>query len=245
VTPTAARLLHLQDLDSSIDALLYRQDHLPERVAVDDLSASLDAMRRKAGDHAGEVRKLEQRRSMVEAELAATDERRKLVSGRLYSAQTTSARDLAAMQAEMETLDAKVSGLEDEILGLLDSADVESGALGELEVLIEPAEASLSEAREALARAREAIDVELRALRDERETATSGLAEGLLRRYEALRARLGGVAVARVVARRCSGCHLTLSAMELERLRHAGDEMETCEQCSRILVVETAAQTPS
>jgi predicted nucleic acid-binding Zn-ribbon protein len=245
VTPAQAQLLLLQDLDSEIDALVHKREHLPERAAVAEQSRTVDALRRQAADRTGELRQLEAQRSKIEAELAATDERRRTVSGRLYAAQTTSARDLAAMQAEVESLASKVSDLEDEILGLLDAADAASGALADLDASIGPADSSLSRARAELARAEGALDAELSELRGRRTAAAGDVSEGLLRRYEALRARLGGVAVARVVARRCSGCHLTLSSMELERVRHAGDDLETCEQCSRILIVEPPGQIPS
>ena len=42
----------------------------------------------------------------------------------------------------------------------------------------------------------------------------------LLERYEQLRHDLGGIAVARLVGTNCGGCHLTLSAVELDRIRH-------------------------
>jgi hypothetical protein len=59
----------------------------------------------------------------------------------------------------------------------------------------------------------------------------------LVSTYERLRTRLGGVGVARVVGNHCDGCHLTLSAVELDHLRHLPPgEVATCEQCSRILV---------
>jgi hypothetical protein len=39
------------------------------------------------------------------------------------------------------------------------------------------------------------------------------------------------------VAGSCSGCHLTLPAMEVDRIRKApADEVITCDQCGRILV---------
>jgi len=39
------------------------------------------------------------------------------------------------------------------------------------------------------------------------------------------------------VGDRCDGCHLTLSAVELERLRNLpADEYAACAQCDRILV---------
>jgi predicted nucleic acid-binding Zn-ribbon protein len=59
----------------------------------------------------------------------------------------------------------------------------------------------------------------------------------LAERYERLRARLDGVGAAKLVGDRCDGCHLNLSSVELERLRHLrADEFATCPQCDRILV---------
>ena len=56
--------------------------------------------------------------------------------------------------------------------------------------------------------------------------------------YERQRARLEGVAVARLVGGRCDGCHLTLPAVELDRIRHeSAGTLEYCEQCGRILVI--------
>ena len=61
--------------------------------------------------------------------------------------------------------------------------------------------------------------------------------DDLLARYEQLRSKLGGTGAARLVGGSCSGCHLTLSSMELDRVRKAPpDAVITCEQCGRILV---------
>ena len=59
----------------------------------------------------------------------------------------------------------------------------------------------------------------------------------LTKTYEQLRARLGGIGAARLDGNRCSGCHLTLPATELDRIRHAdANALFYCEQCGRILV---------
>jgi len=59
----------------------------------------------------------------------------------------------------------------------------------------------------------------------------------LLARYERLRAKLAGTGAARLVGESCGGCHLTLPAMEVDRIRRAPpDEVLTCDQCGRILV---------
>jgi predicted nucleic acid-binding Zn-ribbon protein len=61
--------------------------------------------------------------------------------------------------------------------------------------------------------------------------------DALLAHYEKLRRGLDGVGVARVDAGRCAGCHLSLSAVELDSLRRAADgQVVNHEECGRILV---------
>jgi predicted nucleic acid-binding Zn-ribbon protein len=56
-------------------------------------------------------------------------------------------------------------------------------------------------------------------------------------RYEQLRPKFGGVAIARLVGGRCDGCHLALAQAALERIRSAPpDALVECEECGRLLV---------
>ena len=56
-------------------------------------------------------------------------------------------------------------------------------------------------------------------------------------RIRLLRAKLGGVGAARLVNGRCTGCHLTLPATELDRIRREPpDALIRCDQCGRVLV---------
>ena len=64
-----------------------------------------------------------------------------------------------------------------------------------------------------------------------------GLDGELLAEYERLRRELGGVAVARLAGTSCGGCHLSLSAVEVDRIRKTpAGAMVHCEECGRILV---------
>jgi predicted nucleic acid-binding Zn-ribbon protein len=81
------------------------------------------------------------------------------------------------------------------------------------------------------------IDRELVELAERRRSEAHRLPEALARRYEDLRSRLGGTGAARLVGDRCDGCHLTLPAMEVDRIRHLPpDAVVTCDQCGRILI---------
>jgi predicted nucleic acid-binding Zn-ribbon protein len=55
--------------------------------------------------------------------------------------------------------------------------------------------------------------------------------------YEQLRDQFGGVGIARLEGNHCGGCHLALSAVEVDRVRKLpGDARVVCEECGRLLV---------
>ena len=97
------------------------------------------------------------------------------------------------------------------------------------------AEAARLEA--AIAEAEQEITVAIASEEAARAESAARLPDDLAARYDVLRARLGGVGAARLVGDRCDGCHLTLSSVEIERIRRLPpDEFATCPQCDRILV---------
>ena len=70
-----------------------------------------------------------------------------------------------------------------------------------------------------------------------RKELAATLPDELSQRYEGLRSRLGGVGAARLAGDRCDGCHLTLSSVEVERIRRLPpDQLSSCPECDRILV---------
>jgi predicted nucleic acid-binding Zn-ribbon protein len=59
----------------------------------------------------------------------------------------------------------------------------------------------------------------------------------LLALYEKIRTSGDGVGAAKLVGNQCTGCHLTMNAAELTRLKSvADDEVVRCEECRRILI---------
>ena len=102
------------------------------------------------------------------------------------------------------------------------------------------AEESIREAArsadERLQIAESGIEAELAELEQRRLEARAPLTEALLARYDRVRSKIG-VAAARLTGSRCEGCHLDLSAAEVDEVRRAGDdEFPDCPQCGRMLV---------
>jgi predicted nucleic acid-binding Zn-ribbon protein len=219
-------LIALQDIDTALDQLRHRRAHLPEGVelaAIDDERAQL---RRAAREAAAARDEIAGQQARAEADLAATEGRVEAVSRRLYGGTVAAARELQALAADVESLKARASVLEDQVLELMETRQG-----------LEALDARRQTAAAALATAEAAVDGDLARLAARRAEAARAVPADLQAVYDQLRSRLGGVAVARLIGNHCDGCHLTLPAMELDRIRHLpAGELVTCEQCSRILV---------
>jgi predicted nucleic acid-binding Zn-ribbon protein len=230
-------LLALQDLDLAVAQLEHRRAHLPER-------AALTAVDARAAEVLGEKRKVEQERAQLmasqseaEGELATAEQRAAALDRRLYGGEVGASRDMQAVADEIGHLKQRSSEIEDRVLELMDRIEPLSARLSELDAELQALGLQRSETTARLQESESGIDVELAELRGERTRAAAAVPDQLRATYERLRARLGGVGVARLVGNHCDGCHLTLSAVELDKVRHLPEgELFTCEQCSRILV---------
>ena len=232
-----SELLVVQDLDTALDQHRHRRTTLPERSEIAAIDAEAASRRAESERTAAERAELESRQATIEAELAATEQRSAAISKRMYSGEVSATKDLQAMAAELDHLKARGSALEDGVLEVMEAREPLDARAEELSAALE----DLAGRREAtvarLAEAEKAVDAEIADLVSRRTEAAAAVPADLLASYEKLRGRLGGVGVARLVGNHCDGCHLTLSAVELDRVRHLPDgEVYTCEQCSRILV---------
>lgn len=231
------RLLTVQDHDTRIDQLRHRLEALPERAELAARQKERQAIDQRR--EAVQLRLLELQRTLKrnEGELTALEERVKRENDRLYSGEVTGTRELLALQDEVDGLRSRCSDMESEALELMETIEA---ADAELEALVADAAAADAELEAAQQRLGEA-EAGVRAEMDQEDAARAAEAEGIpqeaLASYESLRSRMGGVAVARLRNGTCEGCHLALSAMELDRIRHAPpDEVCHCEECGRILV---------
>ena len=141
------------------------------------------------------------------------------------------------MAADVDSLKARASLLEDQVLELMELREPHdtrlAGLSAQLDALLPAAGQPSSSWRLRGHRGRGAGPPG----RPYEQQAAALVSAELLGTYDRLRAGLDGVAIARLVGGRCDGCHLTLPAMELDRIRHLRPgEVATCDQCGRILV---------
>lgn len=81
------------------------------------------------------------------------------------------------------------------------------------------------------------LDAEAATVTKEREVVAGSIPADLLKLYDKLREKEGGVGAAKLFQRRCEGCRLELNITELNDVRKAAaDAVVRCENCRRILV---------
>jgi predicted nucleic acid-binding Zn-ribbon protein len=230
-------LLALQDLDTAITQLQHRKAALPERQELAGVTAALaEASRRTAAvqESRGE---LVERQQALEADIAAGASRREAIEQRMYAARGAPARDLQAMDDEVRHLRQRREQMEDAELEVMVALEPLDAQLAELDTQSAELRARSDDLRATLGAAEAEIDKDLAVQIAARDAAAAAVPEDLRSRYESLRARLGGTGAARLVGSRCSGCHLELPSMEVDRIRHLPPgTVVTCEQCGRILV---------
>lgn len=234
---TLAQLLVVQNHDSTIDRLLHSRTTLPEFAVLamlDDEQAHLDAERAKVADERHQIAR-EQKR--LEDEAAIITDRIDLENERLYNGSVTAHKDLQALQHEVQTLGARRSDIEDQILEAMEQGDPLDTTLAAFDEKLASVEARRVEATESLAASQAEIDAEVVVQRDQRAEAVREVEPALVQIYEAARAALGGVGICRLIDKTCQGCRLTLAAVEYDRVRKEPDDaIVRCGECNRILV---------
>ena len=230
-------LLAVQDRDTEIDQVRHRRATLAQRATLAGLVRDSAELEKRAAQLGEERDGLERRRAELEVEVAELDRRMADLDRRLRSGDVTATRELTAMVEQVDALRRRRAVLEDEELELMVALEPFDAELAALEARrTELADAAAGAAAE-LAEIEAALDIELAAAGEARKAAAAGIPEPLMATYERLRARLGGVGAARLVGSSCGGCHLVLSATEVDRVRREPpDAIVTCEHCGRILV---------
>jgi predicted nucleic acid-binding Zn-ribbon protein len=230
------RLLDLAAEDVALTQLAHRRRTLPEAAAVEaaeeaerQLAADLVRAETEARDLAREVARFEGDVDVVRQR--ATRDRQRMEAGGLP------AREVTALQHELESLARRQGDLEDQELELMERQEAAGAAFAAAQAGQQKAAAD----RERAVQLRDDVvaDVADATARHEaaRAAAAEGLAAPLLALYDRIRTQTGTTGAALLKARQCQGCRIELNGRELAAVRNADtDEVVRCDECGRILV---------
>jgi uncharacterized protein len=231
------KLLDVQKVDAKADLLRHQRASLPELAEIASLSATRAELADQIRDQQIVVDDLSAAQRKADADVEQVKARRTRDRDRMDQGLISNPKDLERMSHELETLERRISTLEDEELEVMEQLEDAQKLLDDLKQQVAGADERLAVLTAARDERTAEIDLQLDALTAERGPAVEGMPDDLLALYEKLRANRKGVGVAELRQRRCSGCQLTIDNAEIEVIRKApSDLVIRCEECSRILV---------
>ena len=229
------RLLELQGLDTTIARLGHRRDQLE---AGEELTAAREEME-EAESRLGELRlaldAVLRESSRLEHEIDSMSAKLEAEEKRMYDGSIVNAKELEALQHEISSLKDRRGRAEDELLDqMVRREDLEARAT-DADREVQAVRGRVDEIGGGAARELDEAVATLADRRSAREALATHIDEELLELYEDLRRQKKGVGAAAIVDGVCQACHEKLSAVELDRLKHA-DGVKRCEYCRRIVV---------
>ena len=231
------RLLDVQGLDSKLDRLAHRRRNLPELAEITRVASSLT----EVGDLlvAAQTQESDVRREVAKAEADVEAVRSRSIRDRkrMDSGAVGSAKELEALQHEVQSLARRQSDLEDVELEAMERLESIQDRVTELAARKESLTVELVDLEQRRDEKFADIGRDAEYISGERTRAATGLPEDLMALYAKLCADQGGVGAAALWQGKCQGCRLQLTPMEIARVRDApGEEVLRCEECRRILV---------
>jgi predicted nucleic acid-binding Zn-ribbon protein len=230
-------LLDLQELDAKADQLRHQRRTLPELAEIQSLEPQRAELSGRVREGELLIEDLTNEQAKIDADVESAKVRRTRDQDRVDQGVISNPKDLQRMLHELESLDRRITSLEDQELEVMERLEEAQKAHDSLVAQLTATDeriASLGKARDEKAAG---LDEQLSGIAAERAPLADGLPADLMALYDKLRESKGGVGAAALRARQCGGCRLSLDPAELAAIKSAGsDEVIRCEECQRILV---------
>jgi predicted nucleic acid-binding Zn-ribbon protein len=229
-----AGLLALQDLDTRLQQLGNRRSRLPDRATLASAKASLATHDSAAAACAARVAAAEAEIERIEHEAAALTTKRTRLEAQLKT--VIAPREAEALMNQIATINQQRDELDDHELVAMEAQTEAESEAASLATVRPSLLAARDEAAAALAAAEQEIDGEAAELNGERPSLVAALSADEVAWYDRMFAHHEGQGIVRLQGHRCSGCHLDLTAGELDAVKATpADEFAECPQCSRAL----------
>ncbi len=229
-------LLELQATDHRLRKLRHQLDDLPEQQQLEDALARAGELDRQHDDLRVELERASSRQRQLEREIEVLTERRDAERSRLYDGTVANAREMKAVEAEIETTTRRIDEHEEQLLEVLEQVEELESQVTRVVADGEAARAAAAELEGERDASAKHLLAELGELEADRARRASGLPGDLLTRYGAAAERAGGTGVGKLIDGSCTACRLTMSRADVGDLL-AGPPLTTCPQCRRLLVV--------
>jgi len=230
------RLLHLQEQDTAIKRLEERKASLPEAARLREVNDLLQELTSDLEIATKQDEEIARDHGRLEGEIELLDQKIGREEQRMFAGTVSNPKELSALQAEVESLKRKKSGLEDQLLEVMEARETSSATAARITGERDQASAEATELTGTVGILVADIDAHLAQHSSQRDQIAADIPADLLTLYERIREQKHGVGAAALVQGTCEGCHTKLPQKEIERMRAEGG-LQRCDNCRRILVI--------
>ncbi len=227
-------LVRIQESDLEMDDLKIRAQFIPRECA--ELDAGVAEAKDSLDRANARLKELEKQQRHEELVLDDKTDLLKKYDAQLFSVKTN--REYKAMLAEMDTVKAAISSIEEKILELLTDIDYVEEEIASADKTLQDEEAAVREKKLQLEKELEEVKQKLKEREQQKQELIPSVDEQLYQLYERIRrAKRDGPGAVPVKNDSCGGCYIQIPAQVVNELI-AGDRIITCQSCSRILYWE-------
>ncbi|MBI4436837.1 MAG: hypothetical protein HY590_05470 [Candidatus Omnitrophica bacterium] len=230
ITEQLTALLHLQEVDAQIYALMRKKNAKP--IELQEFQTARDLQKQRLLAEEKLLTELQLKRKDKEVDLETKEGVIKKYQVQLYQIKTN--KEYQSLQQEIESLKADNSVLEEEILKIMEEVDQRKAAVASLKEVLAAEEAKLAREQKRIAKEIEEIEEEMASLKEKRQTLVGEVEPHLLSRYERILVAKEGLALVSIDEISCLGCHMELPPQVINEVR-LREKIITCENCARIL----------
>ena len=230
-------LFELQAEDLLLGQLEHKIKNLPEREKLLLLKDEEDKTEKSISGYESERLELTKKEKRLDLELSSIETRLLEVDEKLYSGLITTEKEAKSLQDEIVHLKERQDVLESELLETLTMVEEACESIERSNSLLETQKNDIQNTESDLNAAEGELGEKVSQAKTRRVEIVEKLTEEILSSYETYRRHFPSDAVVRFDGPTCNGCHLTMSAMEADRIKglESGSVSE-CPECGRLVV---------
>lgn len=226
-------LFEVQQLDTAIDSLRRQYASLDRGQAEQIRYVEAKSAHQEAEEAQSAIKAL---LLDLDLELKGVEAKRSEEETRLYSGKVRAAKELQALQDEVDSLKRRRELIDEKVLIQMDAMEQCKARFHQTKTELDEVKGRLKEKKAGSKKEDDTIKAQYQELSRQRNSIASEVPAKLLERYDKLRPTKGGLAVVAIEdGNSCGGCRMGLPSSVVVRVKE-GHEIVLCDNCSRMLV---------
>lgn len=153
----------------------------------------------------------------------------------LMSGEVRNPKELEAHQANLEAMRRHRSQLEDQVLEAINQVESITPQVTQNQDTVDKLEGEWTDSQSDLRKEETKLKQNYVLIRRKREAVCAAMQPEMVQRYETMRKRKGGIAIATLDQNTCTACHVSVPTGVISNVRSGGSTLVLCPSCGRFL----------